>query len=180
MKKTDIDQFCEIMGALAENFQTKLSQPRLNLMFSALQEFDVEQIQSAARHILKTHKFANFPPLALFIEHMAPEKSADDLAEIQAHKVISQISSVGSYGTPKFDDPITTQLIGTRFKWRDLCETLTKARLNWFVKEFKDGYLAYSNNPEQLTIGHERATELLTHIQKQLPQAKVIGGENGI
>jgi hypothetical protein len=74
-----------------------------------------------------------------------------DCAEIQASEVIKQIRSVGSYGSPTFDDPVTAYIMANRFDWGSLCR-MNSREVHFFTKDFVRIYEVCSRNKKELMI----------------------------
>ena len=144
MEKSDVKRFEDLMIGTGELFSNNLSPLGLELMFKALKRYSYEQINKATHEILRTRKYTKMPTVADFIEAIEgpQEKIDDDRAELQAMSVIDEIRRVGSWGAPRFDDPITADLVRRRFGWQSLCEMQTD-KTSFFVREFKSAYLSY-------------------------------------
>jgi hypothetical protein len=143
--------FSKIMLGIAENFSAQMSSPGLNLRFLALKEFSLEQIETAAMKILTSRKAMGMPTVAEFMLAINGDQRASDKAEGQAVEVIKQIRSVGSYGSPVFNDPITRALMCDRWSFRSLC-SMTETELKWWFKEFVDAYQASERRGECLAL----------------------------
>jgi len=158
MTEKDKKRFVEIMYGLADNYSAEISKPGLKFRFDVLKKYPIEEIEKAAHKIVETWQYTKMPPIAEFVNKIEGDKpQIEDIAEYQAHEVITQIKQAGYNKKPVFTDPITTKLIKRRFNFRSLCQTLLESENKWFVKEFKEAYCAYSriNNQQQIEVPPE-------------------------
>jgi len=157
--------FTRIMVGIAENFSAQTSTAGLNLRFMALKEFSLQQIEAAAVKILTNRNAMGMPTVAEFISAIIGEQKKSDLAESQVNEVMKQIRSVGSYGTPIFEDRLTRELLSSRWSFRSLC-AMTETELKWWVKEFIDAYQSMDRTEKRAQIecggSQERKLKLLS------------------
>jgi hypothetical protein len=128
---------------LAENFSSTVTKDGLTFRFAALKDYPIEKIKDAAIQITRTRKYTKMPTVADFVAAIEgdQEHADEDRAELQAMKVISEIKRVGSYGNPKFDDPITASICKSVLRWNYLCQ-MPEADTSFFIRDFKAAYLA--------------------------------------
>jgi len=141
MQDTDKKEFAAIMAAMAENFNCQTTKDGLRIRFEALRGYFMDEVRAACVELVRTRKFPGMPNTAEIIEKISG--TLMDQAERQANAVIAQIRSVGSYGSPKFSDPVTASLMSSRFRWGEVCKTPEKD-LKWFVRDFVSAYKSYS------------------------------------
>jgi hypothetical protein len=140
MNSVDGERFRNLMLGMADNFRDSISREGMRLRWEMLKQYTIEQVEQAGLQIMKSRKFTKMPPVAEFIDAIEGERVPIELqAEQQWNEIISQIRSVGSYGTPVFRDPATKALIGRRFSWQNLCQS-TENDLRFFRKEFIAAY----------------------------------------
>jgi predicted transcriptional regulator len=154
MEQTDFNEFCKIMYLLAENFSSTVTKDGLKFRFAALKDYPLEKVKVAAMQITRTRKYTKMPTVADFVEAIEGDQASidEDRAELQAAKVIEQIKRVGSWGSPKFDDPVTADIVKRRFGWQMLCE-MPIDQTSFFVRDFKAAYLANSREDKRLELG---------------------------
>jgi len=154
MEINDKPEFAKIMYGLADNFRDRISKDGLRFRFSALEEFTIDQVKSAAMGIVKKRVYTKMPTVGEIIEEINgdPEQNLEDLAEIQATVVLRAIGTYGSYQSPTFEDQVTSEVVTKRFGWGHLCSYITDETKPWFVKEFKEAYLSFSRSIENKTI----------------------------
>ncbi len=145
MDKKDDFEFVRILTGMCEIFDKKCSDAFIDLYRAALDKITIEQFRKAANEAVRKLKF--FPKPAEILEMTGHNNSLDEKAEREAYGVIEQIRSVGSYGSPKFDDPVTAAVMTKRFRWNEVCMTPEK-ELKWFIKDFVGAYKNYQTHPE--------------------------------
>ena len=153
MEQTDFNEFCKIMYLLAENFSSTVTKDGLKFRFAALKDYPLEKVKVAAMQITRTRKYTKMPTVADFVEAIEGDQASidEDRAELQAMAVIDEIRRVGSWGKPRFDDPITADLVRRRFGWQSLCEMQTD-KTSFFVREFKAAYLSYDREEKRKVL----------------------------
>jgi hypothetical protein len=143
MTEADKNKFAEIMTGLAENFGSQLSRPGLSMRFEALKEYSMEQVKQAAMSLMRSRKYTTMPTVAEFLEHLGGG-SAEDLAEVEAAKVLDAIKRIGPYSSVAFDDPVTCAVVKQGYgSWEDLVEAADEQREHWFVKDFVRRWQAF-------------------------------------
>ena len=78
------------------------------------------------------------------------ESKAEDTASAQVNEIMRQVRELGYYRTPNFSDPITADLMDSRWTWKAVC-SMTETEHKWFAKEFVDTYLSYRNQKRLMT-----------------------------
>jgi hypothetical protein len=147
MIENDKTKFAETMYGVAEVLGVQVSKPALKLMFNALQEYEINEVQYAAGQVLKTHKFNTFPPVAKFIEFLkAPELSPEDKAIVEADTVIACLRRWGRTKSPNFENPVTQFLMTKRWKYQTWASQVAESELPWFKKEFVSAFQAHNKN----------------------------------
>jgi hypothetical protein len=150
MKPEDKSRFESIMHGLAANFNVNISKDDLRIRFDCLHDIDIEQFQKAAYQIIRTRVYTSLPTVKDFLD--AIYGKPEQVAEVEAYRVVDAVRKYGSYGTVVFDNSVTMWAIERRGGWIKLCEELSDKDLNWFVKDFVKSYQAFSNSaPKKLT-----------------------------
>lgn len=127
------------MTGLAEDCSVVVSKPGLMMKFKALEQYTIEQVETAIMNVMRLNVYNRMPTTGTIIR--AIEGTEDDRTETQIIEIRKEISRVGSYESPKFSDPITADLIRNRFGWSSIC-AMTNKELEFFSKEFRLAYLA--------------------------------------
>lgn len=97
----------------------------------ALADIEYEAARRAVARLARTAKW--FPTVAEIreqatdLEHGAPRMGLEAWGD-----VVAEIRHTGSYGTPRFDDPIVAECVKAMGSWRDIClstsDTADRAR----------------------------------------------------
>jgi hypothetical protein len=168
MQASDKPRFAQIMNGMADNFRDSITKDGIAMRFKMLQTFTIEQIEHAALEIMKRRKYTKMPPVAEFIEILKPlELNNEDKAMIEANKVIAHLRSNGAGTTPNTGDPITRQLMATRWPYYQWARRVLESELKWWVKEFCQAYKAYSNQ-EFNQIENKRFRSVSENILKSI------------
>jgi len=130
------------MTALAENFSANLSDAGIMMRFEAMKDLTIEEVDRAAKEILRTRKFTKMPTVAEFLEHIHGDPEAK--AMVQASQVLEAIKRIGGNASVVFDDPATQAVIKMGFGgWVKLCKEMLAEKEGWFIKDFCRIYQAY-------------------------------------
>ncbi|BBO76144.1 hypothetical protein DSCW_35610 [Desulfosarcina widdelii] len=142
MDKTDAERFRNLMLGMADNFRDSLSKEGMRLRFEMLRPYSIEQVERAGIEIMCSRKYNKMPPVAEFIEAIeGAALSLETKANHQWNTLMEQVRSVGWYGTPSIEDPITRKLMTGRFSMASLCEA-TPRELSFLRRDFLAAYLA--------------------------------------
>lgn len=142
MTKNDLKRFGLIMAGLAENFSAQLSDAGITMRFEAMKDLTIEQIDQAAKEILRTRKYLKMPTVAEFLEHIYGDPESKAL--VQATRVLEAIKRIGGNATVAFDDPTTQAVIKSGFGgWVKLCNEILEDTEKWFIKDFCKIYQSY-------------------------------------
>ena len=150
MKQTDIDRFGNAFGSLCEVFEKQSSPVIIKAYFRALEGFDIAQVEKALWESITKFKF--FPkPVEIITLITGGETKPEDIAMGQVTEIMRQVRELGYYNTPVFGDPVTADLMASRWSWKAVC-SMTETEHKWFAKEFVDAYRAHRGRNKQLTI----------------------------
>ncbi|MEQ3620542.1 MAG: DUF6475 domain-containing protein [Marinobacter sp.] len=176
MTPQDYSQFVTIWTQASELYNKAPSDGALDLIFNALQRFDLEQIKQGLTAHINDPKHGDFAPKpADIVRHIEGDGDSRALAAWSA--VDRAIRSVGPYESVVFDDPRTMATIEDMGGWMKLCEVTDKDlpfKGNEFVKRFM-GYL--SRPPEKFPaklLGMTEASNSGEH-SEFVPEPRLIG-----
>ena len=139
-------EYTQTMTIVAGSFGAKMDAPTIAYWADLFKEdgISIDQIKAAAKDIIRTRKYKTMPTYAEFIEFCSG--TPDDKARIQADEVLKQIRAVGSYGKPKFNDPVTTHIMTNLFNWQSFCSGFLEKNTPFFIKDFIEKYNTYSKD----------------------------------
>lgn len=144
MNKGDKPRFVTILEAMALNFGGKLSPPLIDLWFKMFQDWSIEQFDEAAKNVIATRVYRNMPTVAEFKQALVG--NVEDVAQVEAGKVLNAIATVGVYNSVVFDDPFTVAVISQGYGgWIKLCSEMTEDKKGVFLGQFRKMYVAYRN-----------------------------------
>ena len=151
MNDADKTKFAQLMAGLAEDCSAVLSKNGMAMRFEALREYTIEQVSEAVVRVMKDNVYNKMPTTGTIIQ--AISGAAEGRAELQIMAIRSEISRIGSYGSPKFKDGATQDLVSVRFGWRNICGMSAK-EFDHFAREFKSAYVSYEKtSPLQIDCG---------------------------
>lgn len=173
--KQTFKKFAEIIWSLAENFGGTLSDPGIELRFTALKEYELEQISIAATWLLKNRK-EKYPPVPTTqeiieaIETISGGTPLELCGQKQLDIVMRCLKYCGRGCKCPIKDSITRYLMTHRWSMWQLGQ-MYKDDLKWFrinfVKEYdaiaknKQGFVRLGNKEKPGTIPIENLKKLL-------------------
>ena len=145
----------ELITMLSQLYDKPLSEGAIELYCAALNQYPLEKIESAAAHIVRTHKYATIPKPAEFIEFMEPPE-LKELAALKAFEQLEHIMLVyGPYESIKLDDLALQSVIQYYGGWveinRDI-RNMDDVSYKFFRKEFDRLYKLYLLRPNPPTV----------------------------
>lgn len=150
MQDNDKKDFAAVMTGLAENYGQTLTPQGIALRFEALKQFKISEIRAAALAIMAGRKYTNMPTVADFLEYLGGG-AAEDIAEVEAGKVIRAMSEHGAYRSVVFDNPVTQAVINDVWGgWPKVCEMCPD---KWLRHEFVKVFAAYARQGRK-QFGH--------------------------
>ena len=133
MMDEDRERFAQIMAGLCEYYDRKMSQAIMDLYWSALRGYQIEEIQSAATaHIQDPDRGRFMPKIADFM--LAISGSADEAAALAWDLVLH-----GRYSS----DDIALQVLKGMGGWTKAIGPQQEDRLPFIARDFQLRYKAY-------------------------------------
>lgn len=145
----DKKRFAKAMIGLAEDCSAQISKAGLSMRFEALKQYTIEQIEQAIINVMKSNIYTKMPTTGTIIN--AIEGTPEDRSESQLVEIRKEISRIGSYGTPKFSDIITSELVSFRFGWNHIC-SMSNKEFEHFSRDFKSAYLSHGKTLDSKAI----------------------------
>lgn len=147
MTPKDYSQFVTIWTQACELYSKTPSDGALDLVFAALQRFDIDQVKQGLTAHINDPKHGDFAPKpADIVRHI--EGDGDSRALAAWSKVDRAIRSIGSWESVVFDDPKTMVVIEDMGGWIKLCE-VTEKELPFKSNEFVKRFMAYISRPPE-------------------------------
>ncbi|MEZ6852772.1 DUF6475 domain-containing protein [Halodesulfovibrio aestuarii] len=139
--KQQRERFLQGLAGLCELHNRQATEAMAKLYFFALQQFEIEDVLRAMVKAVTASKF--FPRPAEIIEFI--QGNPEDVAEVEASKVLEAVKRVGAYKSVVFDNPVTAAVIEHGFGgWVKLCSEMRADSEKWFRKDFCKLYVSFS------------------------------------
>lgn len=136
--------FFEVMTALGEIFDKKLSDTTMLLYYKTLsQKMDTNQFKKVAGIWVEKGKF--FPKPAELLQLLDEVEGSQ--AERAWLQVLDEIERVGMYGAPVFKDPVIYAVVQAMGGWESLCN-MPMDRQQFYMKDFCNLYSTYKDKPD--------------------------------
>jgi len=136
MTREDKFRFAKVIGVLEEFYDKELSKDVSALYFEGLGEYSIEQIEAAAKEIIRTKAW--FPKLVDFTEILGGKKDQGLAAWI---KFMEALKTQSPYDSIQFADPAINDVIEFMGGWPAAC-LWTNEELKWKEKDFVGLYAA--------------------------------------
>ena len=142
--KLGMAKFTEMFTGLCELFDKRYSGALLNIYYTALQKYKIDEVVGAIESAISTCKF--FPKPVELIEFITGgAQQLEDMAIVEANNALAAVKRIGRYQSVCFSDPITQAVIcGVFGGWVKMCADLTSDTEKWFLKDFEKTYRAYA------------------------------------
>jgi hypothetical protein len=175
--------FAEYMTLLGETFSREISTLLIEAYWQALKKYSDEECKLAFDMAVSNCKF--FPKPVEIIDFIkfgeAGGANLDDIAYVEADKVIRAVAEIGQYQSVTFDDPVTMAVIKQGWGgWIKLCE-LKDEEIKWFRKDFAKIYKAYANTGIKkygYLVGQWEFQNLEHGYPDHVPEPVLIGNED--
>ena len=129
-------RFKELLTAVCELHDKKLSKTLADIYWESLTQFTDEQCEKAFKELILTSRF--FPKPADFMEILKGKKEHN--ATIAWIEVLNAVKRIGNYESVKFSDPVIHSVLNVMGGWDQLAATMTTDEEKWKQKEFEKLY----------------------------------------
>lgn len=143
-QKTDIRFLNAFMSVWSVHKTGEPTEMVLSAYKKSLSDYSIEQIEQSFGYAINELQWFPKPvELRQFIERGPGD--IEDIALVEADKVVNAIREAGYYNSVVFDDPVTMAVIQQGWGgWMKVCD-LKEDEVKWFRKDFAKIYKAYSN-----------------------------------
>ena len=154
MDKTYKKEVAKILYMMAEMFRDKASEIMVEAWSHILssEDISIEEARDTAITIMKNRKYNKLPTAAEFLDIVRPKENPKQLAEAQADEILDSVRRIGHRLTPNFRDPITRELMSTRWRWNSFCINLETKDVKWWRKDFVEAYIGKHESEERLKL----------------------------
>jgi len=134
-------RFGKALAALAEYYGKELSEGVVTLYWQGLQQYDIDDIESAiGRHLQNPDSGQWMPKIADIVRMI--DGTTQSAAAMAWAKVMRAVGAVGQYQSIGFDDAVIHLTIDDLGGWPKLCQT-EEAEMPFLQKRFETAYRAY-------------------------------------
>lgn len=137
------NSFNEFMAGLGDVHNREITESLGAIYWKVLEKYTDEQCKEMFNELITAQYF---PKPYDMIECLTGGKdNLEDIAQVEAMKVLQAIRRIGGGESIQFDDPVTTAVIKMGFNgWVQLTADLLVENEKWFVKDFCKIYMAYA------------------------------------
>lgn len=166
MRTEDFDRFSVALSACSELYGRTISEGAMSLWWSALERFDIEQVERAFRATVEDPDGGQFMPKPADLIRCIVGTQADR-SLVAWGKVLDAMHRVGAYESVVFDDGAIHAAISDMGGWPAVCRSKTDD-LPFVQRRFTDLHRAYSLRPDhaypaRLPGEHEATNALRGH-----------------
>lgn len=139
-------EFATCMAVIEATVGKEMTEEQSAAWYELLKDLTRDELERGVRVALQTHTFGGFPPIGKIRECAGVSSRAitsDDKATLAWESVRRAIKKVGSYDSPKFDDPIIHAAIRSIGGWISLCDT-PPDEMKWRERDFRTNYASLS------------------------------------
>jgi hypothetical protein len=141
MNQHDKIRFTAAMKALAVNASIEITKDTLRLYFEALKDFDISEIEAGTHKLLLEWEYNRMPPLSALVKKIqGSQPKIEDRALVEANKILDHLRLHGAGVWPDLSDPVTRQLMTTRWHYLTWAAQCVESENHWWVKEFCEAY----------------------------------------
>ena len=153
MDKNYKKEVAKILYMMAEMFRDKASEIMVEAWSHILssEDISIEEARDTAITIMKNRKYNKLPTAAEFLDIVRPKENPKQLAEAQAD-VILELIKTNPWTPPFLEDPITMDLMQTRWPWVTFASNLETKDVKWWRKDFVEAYIDKHESEERLKL----------------------------
>lgn len=153
MNQHDKIRFTAAMKALAVNASVEITKDTLRLYFEALKDFDISEIEAGTHKLLLEWEYNRMPPLAVIVKAInGAQPRIEDLALVEANKILDHVRQHGATRWPELSDPVTRRLMTTRWYYPRWAANCIESENHWWVRQFCEAYRATDSVQPALEI----------------------------
>lgn len=147
MTHDNLDEFNEILQAIADLYGKRLSEFSIGIYWRALQHLDMPVVREAMHRHVTNPDNGQFMPKPADIIRMT-QGSSQDKALQAWHKVDKAVRTVGVHRSVAFDDPLIHRALAEMGGWISLGNK-TEDEWPFVAREFEQRYRAFASRQEQ-------------------------------
>lgn len=148
MQLMEKPKFLELLAGLSEMFDKTMSESLVDIYWSALREYSLDDFKRAVNNIIKTKTFNKFPLTGEFIEFINPPEDMEFRAERGLKEWIDAYCDRGIYENVEFKDPVVTLVCQYFGGWVAICNAFPRYGIErdkeFWYRNFKKLYMGYA------------------------------------
>jgi hypothetical protein len=169
--QVDCKAFAKVIYGLAGSFSATISPATLDIWMEMLKVDGItyQELQAGVQRLIreKTEGYGRLPLYGELLKAIKGEQpKIEDRALVEANKILDHLRLHGAGVWPEMSDPITRQLMTTRWHYPTWAAQCVESENHWWVKEFVEAYRS--------TNAVNPALEIPCQVR---PMLKIIGGE---
>lgn len=141
MDANDKQAFAECMQGLASSYRQEIDKPYLQMMFVALSDLTIEQVQHA---VIKSMRTCKFMPTAAELRENAIGTGNVHLAWLTLCRTIERF---GYHHSVDFEDKAINACVRGLGGWEELCSTPAAEFDRFILPKFERMYKSFSSGP---------------------------------
>ena len=152
MQDSELVEFSTLLAGLGELYERKLSKTLIEIYWTALKEYSLDDVKKAVNNIVATHKYATFPKPAEFIEYINPSQAAEDQAELMMKEFWQRFDDSG-YHNFTWDNPVLAMAVELYGGWRMILDAYPRTDekdAKFWQKDFKNIIRMFIINPRKI------------------------------
>lgn len=143
MQRIDFRRFTQALTACSELYGRELSEGALQMWWTLLERYDIEDVEHAIRACVSNTDSGQFIPKPADIIRVLAGGTHGDRAQIAWGGVLKAMGTVGAYTDVVFDDEATHAVIEDMGGWAKVCRTELK-ELSFLQHRFCNSHKAYT------------------------------------
>ena len=147
-------KFREMITVICERYEKEPSELLTKMIWKTLKEYSDNNCIAALNHVFRYGKFFKdiVPDLLDFLENINPVPELQDIAIIEADRILSHLKFYGALKPLKLDNLVSKHLMETRWKYQSWASTILESEIVWWKKEFIESFKSFQKveNLEQL------------------------------
>lgn len=164
-------KFREMITVICERYEKEPSELLTKMIWKTLKKYSDNDCIAAFNHVFRYGKFFKdiVPDLLDFLEKLNPAPEIQDIATIEADKIISHLKFYGASKLPQIDNPVSKYLMKNRWNYRKWAANILEKEIVWWKKEFIESFKSFQKVENlELIEKSNKALGLLDNILKKV------------
>ncbi len=174
MKKRDLSRFAYLMQALTRIYEGELDEASIEIYFSILGRFTIEEVDAGVKRLLAKRVFPSLPMPGDVADHIVKAIHGDP-----EQKWLELLAFVRTWdGHARHPDALVHAAVLSMGGYQSLSEQMTIYNQDRFQRSFRDTYMVFLDNPKTAAVflsppkTDRRLKALLEGKLKEMPELK--------